>query len=247
MATIRAQQTDTLRLCPQWIDGVSHRLVRGREVSSLMSGTVNYLAAVCVLMCAALVGCSSDPPGGESSDAGEDVQADVVALGPMELRAAAFIDEGLPLVLLQDGDVVDLSAAIQGGHVMYVAAQVKNLQSTTAELQAQLHFPDNGAILAREARTVAMRPIDGEEGWWQPDIRSRSQVDHIPACPNYEKSRSVRDEVWRLDITVIRLEDNEQATTSLNVIPKCRFQDPTLQARCECECRAGYELGDTCQ
>ncbi|MEZ4371099.1 MAG: hypothetical protein R3B07_09750 [Polyangiaceae bacterium] len=207
---------------------------------------MNYLATGCILMCASVMGCGADPPTTSAKDAGADVEAEAdvmeTGLGPMELRAAAFIDEGLPLVLLQDGDPLDLSAAIQGGHVMYVAAQVKNLQSSTAELQSQLHFPDTGAIYAREARTVAMRPVDGEDGWWQPDLRSRSQVDHIPACPNYD-SRSIRDEVWRLDITVIRLEDNEQATTSLNIVPSCRFQDATLQARCECECEPDYKLG----
>ncbi len=162
----------------------------------------------------------------------------------MRLRAAAFVDEGLPLVLLGDGDVLDLSAAIQGGHVMYVAAQVENLQSSTAEIQAELRVPETGAIFAREARTVAMRPVDGETNWWQPDIRSRSQVAHVPACPNYDKELSIRDETWQLDVTVVRLEDNAEATTSVQVVPTCRFSDATLQARCECECATDYGLGE---
>lgn len=205
---------------------------------------VSNPGAVCALMCAALVGCSSEPTVESPRDGGSDASHDArdADLGPMELRAARLVDEGLPLVLLNEGDALPLSAALQGGHVMYVAAQVSGLHSNIAEIEATLRFPDNGAILNREARTVAMRELADEPGWWQPDIRSRSQVAHIPACPNYD-DRSLRDEEWLLDIKVIRTEDGESASTTLRVTPTCEFTDSTLQARCECECEPDYFLG----
>jgi len=98
---------------------------------------------------------------------------------------AELTEESMPLRMLADGAALHLWNAPQGGHVVLVAAKVENLSSNTATLKVRMRRP-GGIIVAEESRTVAMVPVPGEAGRMQPDIRSRSQVAHVPLCPDYD-------------------------------------------------------------
>ena len=118
--------------------------------------------------------------------ASRDGDGDAADVEPLVVLPAAFTTENEPLRMLQDGDTIDFVRPLQGGHVDFLAAQVKHTRSTAATLRVRLRRPETGFIVTEEKRTVAMLPVPGEIDTMQPDSRSRSQVTQPPLCPNYD-------------------------------------------------------------
>ena len=195
----------------------------------------------------ACVACGSDAKPDRASDSGGTggtggTGGSAGAPPDIELIPAQFTQEREPMTLLVAGDNVDLERAVQGGHVMYVGAQIRNLEADFVELRARLRHPDTRAIQAEEAREIVLRPVEGEPDLLQPDIRSLSQVAHIPACPNYD-DRSIRDQTWLMELIVTTLDGNRSGSTELEIVPACRQDDEVALGLCECECDPEYVLG----
>jgi hypothetical protein len=138
---------------------------------------------------------------------------------------------------MPDGGAEDLGAVLvlqpppQGGHVAYVGARVQNFEGCRIELTATLYPPDSGLIAAYESRRVDLTVNGGS------DPSDPAHFANVPVCPNYGD----RDYVglpWRL---VVEAKDRsgKSLQAEYTVVPTCDAGGP----QCECECRAGYELG----
>jgi hypothetical protein len=139
-----------------------------------------------------------------------------------------------------DGAAVDLTFPVQGGHVLFLGARVKNLLACRAELGAKVLDPNTGHIAAEEKRQVAFSvPAGG--GWGMSDISDTAELANVPACPNF-LDRDLVDTRWKVELSVID-EDGRKATVSRELVPVCRQTDPYARALCRCECRAGYSFG----
>jgi hypothetical protein len=186
---------------------------------------------------------ASAEAGSLEASTGEQTQETATNQGPPSLVVlpAEFTEESMPMRMLSDGDSLHLWKAPQGGHVVLVAAKVENLTSNTATLKVRMRRP-GGIIIAEESRTVAMVPVPGEPNRMQPDIRSRSQVAHVPLCPDYDVDDIV-DQVLEVDIEVAALYTDPPVSgkTTLHLTPSC--VDPQDQPLCRCECQGRYVLG----
>jgi hypothetical protein len=199
------------------------------------------------ILAAAALGCGEKDPEDEpigSGGAGGSAAGGSGGQSPVELivQPGLFVGEEQPLRMLEDGDAIDLSRAVQGGHVIYIGAQVEQLTSDIVEIRTRLRHPDTRVIEAEEARSIVMRPVPGTDGLMQPDLRSRSQVSHLPACPNYA-ARSIRDEPWLLEVSISEIEGPGAGATELGVTPVCAQEQADALALCECECEPDYVLG----
>jgi hypothetical protein len=156
----------------------------------------------------------------------------------------AFVVENEPLRILRDGDTIDLVRAPQGGHVSMIAAQVKNTSAVAAMLRVRMRRPESGFIVAEEKRTVAMVPVPGEANAMQPDLRSRSQVTHVPLCPDYDPIDVVGQPLdVEIEVTPLYTDPPRVGRATLRLRPKCEALSPLGEALCQCECEANYALG----
>jgi hypothetical protein len=180
----------------------------------------------------------------ESAAPDEDVAAEGDAMDALVVVPAEFTGENAPLRLLQRGDAIDLTRAPQGGHVVLLAAQVKNMSTSAATIRVRMRRPDTGFIVAEEKRTVAMVPVPGEPATMQPDLRSRSQVAHVPLCPDYDPVDIVGQPLdVEIDVTALYTEPPRTGSARIQLVPACRPTTPDQEALCRCECEANYALG----
>lgn len=193
-------------------------------------------AAALLLLSAA---CSSPDPA-PTPDAGPPEDA-----GPVTLTVypAFFLEENRPLRRLADGDPIELWSAVQGGHVALIAAQISGVAGDTIELRARFTSIETGAIVAEEARTVIVHPVPDDPSLKQNDLRVRSQVTHVPLCPNYDP-KPIVDTEYNLEVTVTELYTSppRKGSAKLRVKPVCG-ELVADQALCRCECGADYTLG----
>jgi hypothetical protein len=169
----------------------------------------------------------------------EDDRADALVVIP-----AAFTEENAPMRILEPGDAIELIRPPQGGHVVLLAAQVRNMNTNAATIRVRMRRPDTGFIVAEEKRTVAMVPVPGEAATMQPDLRSRSQVSHVPLCPDYD---AIDIDGQPLDVevqvTALYTDPPKIGSARLGLVPTCRQTTPGELALCRCECEANYTLG----
>ena len=165
-------------------------------------------------------------------------------MAPLVVIPGAFVIENAPLRLLDAEDPIDLLRAPQGGHVVLLAANVKNMRQNAASIRVRMRRPDTGFIVAEEKRTVAMVPVSGEAATMQPDLRSRSQVAHVPLCPDYDAIDVVaRPLDVEIEVTELYTDPPRIGSTRLALVPTCGQTTPEAQALCRCECEANYALG----
>jgi hypothetical protein len=162
----------------------------------------------------------------------------------LEVIFAEFTEENAPMRLLQREDPIDLIRAPQGGHVALLAAQIRNVNTTAAILRVRMRRPDTGFIVAEEKRTVAMVPVPGKAGTLEPDLRSRSQVAHVPLCPDYDAIDVVAQPLdVEIQVTALYTDPPRIGSARLQLVPACRQATPEEHALCRCECEANYALG----
>jgi hypothetical protein len=180
-----------------------------------------------------------DKPDSSFGDAPEDDDAP----RGLVVLPAQFLEENAPLRMLAEGDPLELWPAPQGGHVVLVAAKVKNLIGDTVMLRVRARYPDTPFIVAEEARTVKMVPVPGEPGTMQPDLQTRTQVAHIPLCPDYDPMDIVdRPLEFTLQVTSFRSEEPQSGTATVQLYPACVAGKVDVPF-CRCECSANYTLG----
>lgn len=164
--------------------------------------------------------------------------------------------DGEVLVPLQDGDAVELLRPIQGGHVLFIGAFVRNVNlgdgSILGELR-RLPAPTSpgmpGAILVSDERSTELTMLPhgtaaptADAGWRQvtADING---VANIPACPDYLPFDLVDGQL----LVNIQVKDKAGRTAAAfrRVILRCSQTSPGEQQQCRCECTANYTI-DRC-
>jgi hypothetical protein len=195
-----------------------------------------------------LEGSAAEPAHADSGreDAGtaEDGSELSDATDALEVIFAEFTEENAPMRLLHRDDAIDLIRAPQGGHVALLGAQIRNVSTTAAILRVRMRRPDTGFIVAEEKRTVAMIPVPGNAGTLEPDLRSRSQVAHVPLCPDYDAIDVVdRPLDVEIQVTALYTDPPRIGSARLQLVPACRQTTPEEHALCRCECEANYALG----
>jgi hypothetical protein len=174
----------------------------------------------------------------------EDASSDDDATDALVVIPAAFTQENEPMHILEPGDAIELVRPPQGGHVVLLAAQVRNMNTNAATIRVRMRRPETGFIVAEEKRTVAMVPVPGEVATMQPDLRARSQVAHVPLCPDYD---SIDIEGQPLDVeihvTALYTDPPRVGSARIPLVPACRQTTRGELALCRCECEANYTLG----
>jgi hypothetical protein len=183
----------------------------------------------------------SDGAGGASPIG--DALAEDDAPRPLVVLPAQFVEENAPLRMLGEADPIDLWSAPQGGYVVLVAAKVKYLEGDTAILRVRARYPDTPFIVAEEARSVKLQPVPGEPDTQQPDLTTRTQIAHVPLCPDYDPMDIVdRPLEFSIQIDSNSGEARQTGRATLNLYPTC-VAGSADQAYCRCLCTANYVLG----
>jgi hypothetical protein len=182
-----------------------------------------------VLLAAPLAGCRVCPSG----PWGNETSAPEVELVARTIDGSAELIES-------DGALVDLTFPVQGGHVLFLGARVKNLLACRAELFARLEEPGTGDVAAEEKRQVAFTVAAGG-GHGMSDVSDTAELANVPACPNF-LDRDVVGATWKLELKVTD-EAGRSASVARDIVPACRQDDPFARALCRCECKAGYSFG----
>jgi hypothetical protein len=186
---------------------------------------------------------SMSPDGRDENDASHDAPEDDDALRGLVVLPAQFVTENTPLRMLSEGDPIDLWPAPQGGHVVLVAAKVRNLDGDSVILRVRARYPDTPFIVAEEARLVKMVPVPGDPGAMQPELQTRTQVAHVPLCPDYDPVDIVnRPLEFVVEVTSTAGEERQSGTVTLHLYPTCDTGS-TDEPFCHCECSANYVLG----
>lgn len=200
------------------------------------------VAAMCLLGCVAC-GPSESSPGETGGAGGSGGTHD----GPLEVVPMMYVPDDQPAVVLkEDGAEFALWRAPQGGHVLVVGARIRGLDSDTIELRARLRDEETNAIVQEEARTVVTAEVPGEPGWAETDRRTESQSSHVPVCPNYGE-KDIEGLSYLLEVEVRELyADESEGMASRRIVPTCMQTDATELELCQCECKANYKLGESC-
>ena len=190
---------------------------------------------------------SSDPPGaGGAGGNGGNAGASGSSGAPsnLEVVPVMYTPPDQPLVILENGDPVELWRAPQGGHVLVVGARIRGLEGETISLRARVRDPESNRILAEEKRTVVTELVPEEPGWRQTLRQTNSQATHVPVCPNYG-TRDIVGQTQRVEVHVTELYAPVETTgqTELTLVPTCMQTEPGHLAQCVCECTADYVLG----
>lgn len=196
-----------------------------------MTPRVLFVTLVVLGGCGGEESLSADDAGAESSSNGSSSPpAEDLVLEP-----AFFIQENSPLTLIESGERVGISQAVQGGQVIYIAGQLQHLEGDMAYIQTSLTDLDTGEVRAQDERTVVVKDVPDREGWKQPDLRSRNQVSHLLVCPS-DSTRPLVDTAWQLDITMAEADKSRSASVTLEVVPSCNQGNSTQQDLCESQC-----------
>ena len=126
----------------------------------------------------------------ETATSGEDAPAWDDATDALVVIPAAFTEENAPMRMLQSGDAIDLHQPPQGGQVVLLAAQVRNMSTRAATILVRMRRPETGFIVAEEKRTVAMVPVPEKPRPCSP-ICARAVKWHMcPSAPTTTRSTS---------------------------------------------------------
>jgi len=160
---------------------------------------------------------------------------------PVEVRPVYVDDRGEAVPLAADG-AVDLVRPLQGGHVLMVGFEAKNLRGCTPTILGTLRDPATGAVIAEESRPSQL--LLGADGWghlaYPPSVTSAN----LSTCPQNGLPRDIDGNTWRLELTLL---DGAEVLGrwSGDVIPFCRVGGPDPFS-CACECDADFMFGQAC-
>lgn len=171
--------------------------------------------------------------------------------GPPEL-VPARLDDGGNLIALADGDEVELVRPIQGGHVLFVGALLRNVSSRGSVLgelrrsEAPGTPPgEPGPILVSDERSAAVEPLPGgtpapsaAPGWkrLEPDP---TNLANVPACPNFLDVDAVDNQLF---LRVVYRYGGREVAAARKVWLRCAQRDAASQRECRCECLARYTI-----
>lgn len=161
---------------------------------------------------------------------------------PLEVRPV-FVDyrgQTQPIV----GGAVGLIPPIQGGYVLMVGLEARNLDGCEASIRGVLRDPATGASVAEEERPTPL--LVGADGWGSPAFPQSFTTANLSTCPPFTgpPPRDIDGNTWRLEL-VLTETGGRTAMWAGDVVPACRDTepDPTL---CPCQCDSDFRFGDPC-
>lgn len=181
---------------------------------------------------AALAACGDDGVTPASCPVGDRGQ-------PIELQIV--VSDGTNLSDFVDGGVVPLRRPLQGGQAILIGVRARNVDGCKVNLTTALRDPADGRSLGLDVRPVHLVP--GADGWAHPAEPVFQSIGSTPACPNLVGQRDIFGNAWQVEL---RLDEDggRSATVLTTVRPFCDELSP--KDECECECAAGYMLGQAC-
>jgi hypothetical protein len=176
--------------------------------------------------------------------------------GTLEVAAAGL--SGSQLAVLADGDAVELTRPLQGGHVLFIGALVRGASGSTGTIRAELRRGESdsgqplaapGAILVFEERSTTLEPLGAgvtpptaSPGWQQ--LRADlSDLANLPACPNF-LAVEIPDRTLYVQVLYTDARGNN-GTAVRKVVPRCAQTAAAERNTCLCECHANYTI-DRC-
>jgi hypothetical protein len=149
-------------------------------------------------------------------------------------------------LVLHDGDPLGIDLPPQGGRVVFVGVRATNLEACGVQLSGALRDTTTQQVRV-DARTVNLIPSG--DGWGTSAVQGTSPTSqlanysNIPVCPNEWASTDIFDHPFALEVTLTD-RHGRKATNAVQIVPKCI--DDVQYSRCQCICRVGYHLGDSC-
>jgi hypothetical protein len=147
---------------------------------------------------------------------------------------------------LGEGDEVPMVVPGQGGRVLLLGVRAKNVDSCALQLSVSVHDQctaeegNDGRIVGREGRPVALRGRDDD---WAVPSENDDAFDvfaNIPTCPNLASSRDFDGHPYFVRARVTDQTTGKAAEAEGLVTPTCD------DVYCACECDANRVLGDAC-
>ncbi|HVV85284.1 MAG TPA: hypothetical protein VHE35_19615 [Kofleriaceae bacterium] len=190
------------------------------------------------------------PDDGQASDRAPD---DIDAVGPtcsetigdlgapLEVRPV-YVDHRSETHAIDADGAVELLLPPQGGHVLMVGLEARNVRGCTAQLDGKLFDPGTGTLLAEDVRPTQL--LAGADGWGQLASPPVATSANLAVCPLPMLPRDVDGNAWRLELTITDDRD-ATATWSGTIVPFCRPDAPDPD-ECPCQCDADFMFGQPC-
>ncbi len=155
----------------------------------------------------------------------------------LPVEAELAIDKAGQLIIVSDGDAVDLLRPPQGGFVMYAGLRLKNIVPCGVRLRGVVRDLKTDAPLSEfDARSADLVLADG--GWWVPP-GDFSSIPNVALCPD-NTGGSVLNRAVRLEVTATD-QRMRVGSASKEITPTC--PPGICLPMCECTCGPDYTLG----
>lgn len=158
--------------------------------------------------------------------------------GP-EITPIIYYDNGTVQDVLE-GASVPLYEPPQGGRVIFIGVRARNLRACGARIEASIRDEANQKVQF-DNRNINL--VSTEDGWGGSVVGDIATFANIPLCPNNWSTTNIFNNSYLLTVTLTDQEDRE-VTVTRQVTPVC--VSGSKQAACECFCKQGYELSETC-
>jgi hypothetical protein len=154
--------------------------------------------------------------------------------------AADHTSAALPIVA---GGAVELVAPPQGGQVLLVGLEARNVRGCAVNLTARLRTAPGGAILAADGPRPTQLAL-GADGWGHLREPLIAFTANVTVCPLADLPRDVDGTHWWLELELVDDRD-ARATWAGDIVPTCWAGAPDPQA-CPCMCDSDFVFGQAC-
>jgi hypothetical protein len=161
--------------------------------------------------------------------------------GALDVTPSMYSYDQMALSRLSDGDPIDLTHPPQGGFVLFVGAEVRNLHDATVQLSGKLYDATGTHLLGQDKRSVLFQPSKADPDVWVPDLRSYVNMSNIPVCPSADTDDRF-NRAATIEITVVENSSGRSGSGRRQVLPSCRQADAMMLQLCQCECAAGFSI-----
>lgn len=197
-------------------------------------------------LCLGFAGCGGDDAATSAGSGGSGAGTSSCGLGflgdpdkPVEMKVVARGGDKISKELTEGGEA-PMILPPQGGRVIFIGARATNVGPCGVVLTGTLRDLGSGQIRVDERKTN-LKPTG--DGWGMSLDADISTFSNIPLCPNQWASTDMVGHTFELELTLLDKE-GRTATAKMNVVPTCA--EPESLAACQCECKMGYTLGQTC-
>ncbi len=203
------------------------------------------LAAATILASACLLACPGEEDG-TTSTSSSSTGAPACTLpflgDPMKEPELEVFYQGADLAdhACMPGGPIDIIEPPQGGRVLFVGVRATNVDPCAVTLTGAMR--DLSTNLVRfDTRNLNL--LDEGNGYGRSTPGDIASYANIPVCHNTWTDLDIFDQTFGLEVT-LKDRNGKQATTTLQVVPRCA--EPDKLDQCLCICDGDYTLGDAC-